>query len=102
MRARGLMKLALVALLFVQTACGGGLLASGVGPVRGLVSGASSRVSAGFNLFSPEQDIELGKTSAEEVKRQSVVLEDERETRYVQRLGDKIAAQAPGYHFQYK
>lgn len=101
MRARGLMKLALVALLFVQTACGGGLLA-GVGPVRSLVSSASSRVSAGFNLFSPEQDIELGRTSAEEVERQSVVLEDERVTRYVQKLGDKIAAQAPGYHFRYK
>ena len=101
MRARGLMKWALVALLSVQTACGGGLLA-GAGPVRGLVSGASSRVSAGFNLFSPEQDIELGRTSAEEVTRQSVVLEDERVTRYVQRLGDKIAAHAPGYRFQYK
>jgi predicted Zn-dependent protease len=95
------MRWALVALLFVQTACGGGLLA-GVGPVRSLVSGASSRVSAGFNLFSPEQDVELGRTSAEEVARQSVVLKDERVTRYVQRLGDKIAARAPGYRFHYK
>jgi predicted Zn-dependent protease len=101
MRARGLMKWALVALLSVQTACGGGLLA-GAGPVRSLVSGASTRVSAGFNLFSPEQDVELGRTSAEEVARQSVVLDDERVTRYVQRLGDKIAARAPGYRFQYK
>jgi predicted Zn-dependent protease len=101
MRARGLMKWALVALMSVQTACGGGLLA-GAGPVRSLVSGASSRVSAGFNLFSPEQDVELGRTSAEEVARQSVVLKDERVTRYVQRLGDKIAARAPGYRFQYK
>jgi predicted Zn-dependent protease len=101
MRARGLMRWALVALLTVQTACGGELLA-GAGPVRSLVSGASSRVSAGFNLFSPEQDVELGKASAEEVARQSVVVEDERVTRYVQRLGDKIAARAPGYHFQYK
>ena len=55
MRVRGFFKWALVALLVVQTACGGGLLA-GVGPVRGLFSGASSR----FNLFSPEQDVELG------------------------------------------
>src|SRR3954469_15229318 len=101
MRARGLMKWALVALMFVQTACGGGLLA-GAGPMRSLVSGASSRVSAGFNLFSPEQDVELGRTSAEEVARQSVMLKDERVTRYVQRLGDKIAARAPGYRFQYK
>lgn len=96
-----MMKWTLVALMFVQTACGGGLLA-GVGPVRSLVSGASSRVSAGFNLFTPEQDVELGRTSAEEVARQSVMFKDERVTRYVQRLGDKIAACAPGYRFQYK
>jgi predicted Zn-dependent protease len=101
MRARGLMKWTLVALMFVQTACGGGLLA-GAGPVHSLVSGASSRVSAGFNLFSPEQDVELGRISAEEVARQSVMFKDERVTRYVQRLGDKIAACAPGYRFQYK
>lgn len=101
MRARGLMRWALIALLSVQTACGGGLLAD-VGPMRSLVSGASSRVSAGFNLFTPEQDIELGKASAAEVARQSKVVEDERVTRYVQRLGDKIASRAPGYRFQYR
>lgn len=97
MRARGLLKWALVALLVVQTACGGGLLAGG-GPVRGLFSEASSR----FNLFSPEQDVELGSASAAEIERQSVVLDDERVARYVQRLGDKIAASAPGYRFNYK
>jgi len=97
MRGRQFLRWALVALLVVQTACGGGLLA-GVGPVRGLFSGASSR----FNLFSPEQDVELGRASAEEIARQSSVLDDERVTRYVQRLGDKIAARAPGYHFRYK
>jgi predicted Zn-dependent protease len=85
----------------VQTACGGGLLA-GAAPVCGLVSGASSRVSAGFNLFTPEQDVELGRVSAKEVARQSPVVEDERVTRYVQRLGERVASRAPGYHFQYK
>jgi predicted Zn-dependent protease len=94
---RGLLKWVLVALLVVQTACDGGLLAGG-GAVRGLVSGAYSR----FNLFSPEQDVELGGASAAEIERQSVVLDDERVTRYVQRLGDKIAASAPGYRFRYK
>jgi predicted Zn-dependent protease len=101
MRGRGFLKLALTALVAVQTACGGGLL-TGAWPLRGLVSGASSHVGARFNLFTPEQDIELGKASAEEVARQSKVLEDERVARYVQRLGDKIAAGAPGYHFRYK
>lgn len=97
MRGRRFLRWALVALLVVQTACGGGLLA-GVGPARGLFADAS----AGFNLFTPEQDVELGRTSAEEIARQSSVLEDERVTRYVQRIGDKLASRADGYQFQYK
>lgn len=97
MRGRKFLKWALVSLLVVQTACGGGLLA-GVGPASGLFDDASSS----FNLFTPEQDVELGKTSAEEIARQSSVLEDERVTRYVQRIGDKLASRADGYQFQYK
>jgi predicted Zn-dependent protease len=60
------------------------------------------RAGVGFNLFSPEQDIELGEMSAEEIKRQVVVLHDERTERYVQRLGERLAAQAPGYKYPYK
>jgi predicted Zn-dependent protease len=60
------------------------------------------RTGASFNLFSPEQDIELGEASAEEIRRQVVVLRDERAERYVQRLGERLAAQAPGYKFPYK
>jgi predicted Zn-dependent protease len=56
----------------------------------------------GFNLFSPEQDIQLGETSAEEIMRQVVVLHDERTEAYVQRLGERVAAAAPGYKFPYK
>jgi predicted Zn-dependent protease len=92
MRGRGLMKWALIALLSVQTGCGGGLLAGA----------ASSRVSMGFNLFSPEQDVELGRASAAEVARQSDVVEDERVNEYVQRLGERVASRAPGYKFRYK
>jgi beta-barrel assembly-enhancing protease len=87
----------LVALLASQAACGG-LLA--VGGFDG--SGARESSHAGFNLFSPEQDVELGKLSAEEVTRQLPLVRDERTTRYVQRLGDRLAANAPGYHFTYK
>jgi beta-barrel assembly-enhancing protease len=92
MRGRGLTKWALIALLSVQTGCGGGLLAGA----------ASSRVSMGFNLFSPEQDVELGRASAAEVARQSDVVEDERVNEYVQRLGERVASRAPGYKFRYK
>src|SRR5215208_8332384 len=86
---------ALLALLTLQTACGGAM--SGVGAQASL-----PHASAGFNLFSPEQDIQLGEASAEEIMRQVVVLRDERTEAYVQRLGERIAAAAPGYKFPYK
>jgi predicted Zn-dependent protease len=57
---------------------------------------------AGFNLFSPEQDIQLGEASAEEIMRQVVVAHDKRTQVYVQRLGERVAAGAPGYKFPYK
>jgi predicted Zn-dependent protease len=63
---------------------------------------ALPHASAGFNLFSPEQDIQLGEASAEEIMRQVVVLHDERTQAYVQRLGERVAAAAPGYKFPYK
>ena len=86
---------ALLALLTLQTACGGAM--SGVGAQASL-----PHASAGFNLFSPEQDIQLGEASAEEIMRQVVVLRDERTGAYVQRLGERVAAAAPGYKFPYK
>ena len=85
----------LLALLTLQTACGGALSGGGART-------ALPHASAGFNLFSPEQDIQLGEASAEEIMRQVVVLRDERTGAYVQRLGERVAAAAPGYKFPYK
>jgi predicted Zn-dependent protease len=96
MRARKVTVWVVLALLTLQTACGG-LLAG----VRLSLRGEGSP-RAGFNLFSPEQDIELGQASAEEIRRQVVVLRDERTEAYVQRLGERIAAGAPGYKFPYR
>ena len=95
MRAGKVTGWVLLTLLTVQAACGGALSGGG---------GRSSlpRASAGFNLFSPEQDIQLGEASAEEIMGQAVVLRDERANAYVQRLGERIAAAAPGYKFPYK
>ena len=96
MRARKVTGWVVLALLTLQTACGG--LVGGVGSGRA----ESPRAAGGFNLFSPEQDIELGEASAEEIRRQVVVLQDERTQRYVQRVGERLAAEAPGYKFPYK
>jgi predicted Zn-dependent protease len=98
MRARKVTGWAVLALLTLQTACGGML----AGVCLGQTEEARPRASAGFNLFSPEQDIELGEASAEEIMRQLVVVHDERAERYVQRLGERLAAEAPGYRFPYR
>ena len=84
-----------ITLLTLQAACGGALSGGGA-------QAALPHASVGFNLFSPEQDIQLGEASAEEIMRQVVVVRDERTSLYVQRLGERVAAAAPGYKFPYK
>ena len=95
MRAGKVTGWVLITLLTLQAACGGALTG---GASRSLLP----RASAGFNLFSPEQDIQLGEASAEEIMRQVVVVRDKRTEAYVQRLGERVAARAPGYKFPYK
>src|SRR4051812_17430279 len=56
----------------------------------------------GFNLFTPDQDVELGKQSAQEVAQQAPFVNDERIVSYVRQLGAKLAAKAPGYSFPYQ
>jgi predicted Zn-dependent protease len=95
MRARKVTGWLLLTLLTLQAACGGALSGGGS-------QAAVPRASSGFNLFSPEQDIQLGESSAEEIMRQVVVVHDGRAEAYVQRLGERVAAAAPGYKFPYK
>jgi beta-barrel assembly-enhancing protease len=58
----------------------------------------------GVNLFTPEQDIQLGKQNAQEAEKQLQMLNDPKVDDYLNRLGHKLAAKAPGYKypFQYK
>jgi beta-barrel assembly-enhancing protease len=101
MSGRRFLGWSLFALLFAQTACGG-LLSAGVARLPKWGTRSHARLDSGFNLFSPEQDIELGSASAELVERQSNVLRDEKVNAYVSRIGERLAARAPGYHFPYK
>jgi beta-barrel assembly-enhancing protease len=56
----------------------------------------------GFNLFSPEQDIQMGQQAAAQVPRQFVLLHDKRVDNYLQKLGLRLAAHAPGYKYSYQ
>ena len=55
----------------------------------------------GFNLFSEEQDVELGRQSAQEITRQAPLLRDPEVVNYVKQVGARLAAKAPGYKFPY-
>jgi beta-barrel assembly-enhancing protease len=63
-----------------------------------------TQVKPGFNLFSEKQDIEIGRQSAAEVERQLPVLKDKTVGSYVNRIGKRLAAVAPGadYPYQFK
>ena len=62
---------------------------------------AQTRVRPGFNLFTVEQDVELGKKSALEVEQKLPLLSDPVVSRYVAELGARLAAEAPGPKFAY-
>jgi hypothetical protein len=59
-------------------------------------------VRPGFNLFTVDQDVEIGKQSAVEVERQLPMLSEAAISRYVADLGARLASRAPGAKFPYK
>jgi len=63
---------------------------------------ATSRATPGFNLFSVEQDIEIGRQSAAQAGRQLPLLNDRNVDRYLNEVVRKLAAQAPGARYPYK
>ena len=95
MPRRSWASLLLIFVVLAQSACGGLLWDAASGFVV-----SDSR--PGFNLFTHEQDIELGKASAEEAAREVRLVADERVRAYVGRVGARLAAHAPGYEFPYR
>ncbi len=61
----------------------------------------TSHPTPGFNLFSVEQDVEIGRQSAVEAERQLPMLNDRNEDRYLNKIINKLAAQAPGARYPY-
>ena len=63
---------------------------------------AQTRFKSGFNLFSVEQDVEIGRQSAAEVERQLPIVDDTAVTGYVRAIGQRLAASMPGTKFNYQ
>ncbi len=62
---------------------------------------AQTPVKSGFNVFSADQDVQIGRQSATEVERQIPLLRDPSVEGYVDRIGRRLAAAAPGPKFPY-
>jgi Zn-dependent protease with chaperone function len=67
-----------------------------------VASFAQTNVKAGFNLFSPQQDVEIGQQSAQEAQQQLPLLNDSQVNAYVNNIGQRLAKNAGGPQFQYQ
>jgi beta-barrel assembly-enhancing protease len=72
----------------------------------GLSVHADSRtqLKPGWNLFSPEQDVEMGKEVSKEAESQLPIIRNGDVAAYIDALGKQLAARAPGekYPYQFK
>jgi Zn-dependent protease with chaperone function len=57
--------------------------------------GAQTVVKLPKNRYTPEQDVKLGREAAAEVRRQYPIIRDERISKYLTELGDRLVAAAP-------
>ncbi|MFZ0428282.1 MAG: M48 family metallopeptidase [Acidobacteriota bacterium] len=63
---------------------------------------AQTKVEPGFNLFTPEQDVEIGRQSAAEAEKQLPILHIRSVDGYVTKVGRRLAEAAPGPEFPYQ
>jgi len=63
-----------------------------------------TRLKPGFNMYSPQQDVEIGKQVSAQAEKELQMLNDARVDRYLDRLGKRLASKATGeaYPYQFK
>ena len=85
--------LSLLALVVITVACATHRVAQN--PSTGRLD-----VQQGFNQYSPEQEVEVGRQAAAEVKRQMPLLQDgDPVAQYVRKVGERLIAHAPGFKY---
>ncbi len=63
---------------------------------------AQTKINPGWNMFSPQQDAEIGAQSAVEAERQLPILRDADVENYLNRIGQRLAQNAGGPQFEYR
>ena len=61
-----------------------------------------TRLRPGWNLFSPAQDVEMGREVARDTERKLPMLNDRRVDDYLSALGRRLASKAPGERYPYQ
>jgi beta-barrel assembly-enhancing protease len=99
LRRKSTLFIGIAALLLVLQGCarfGGGETGAPAG------SKSQPRFKPGFNLFSAQQDVQMGQQSAQQVMRETPMLDDAEVSNYVSQLGAKLASKAVGERFPYQ
>jgi beta-barrel assembly-enhancing protease len=83
--------ISIILLLLATAGCRGRVSQQGPTPIE-----------PGFNLLTPQQDIEIGRHSAEIIKRELPLVRDPLITTYVSSIGEQLARHAPGVSYPYR
>ena len=65
------------------------------------IADAQTKIKSGFNLFSPQDDVQIGQQSAVQAEQQVPMLRDAQTNAWLDRIGQRLAANAGGPQFQY-
>src|ERR1051326_1363332 len=66
------------------------------------LASAQTNIKAGWNLFSPQDDVQIGAQSAAAAEQQLPMLRDAQVNAYVNRIGQRLARNAGGPVFNYQ
>jgi Zn-dependent protease with chaperone function len=66
------------------------------------VASAQTNIKPGWNLFSPQDDVQIGQQSAVQAEQQLPILNDSQVEGYINRIGQRLAQNAGGPQFQYR
>lgn len=66
------------------------------------IADAQTKIKPGFNLFSAQDDVQVGQQSAVQAEQQLPILNDAQTNTYLDRIGQRLAANAGGPQFQYR
>src|SRR5262249_48941226 len=61
-----------------------------------------TKLKPGWNLFSTQQDIEIGREVSRQAETELPILRDRQATAYIDALGKQLAAHAPGEKYPYQ